>query len=512
MLSTSGLSCGGSATGPAKARGPATALIVGSGFGGAVTALRLVQRGVRVTLLEKGRRWPITPAGDTFSPYIYPDGRSTWLRNLTVVPIGPPLPIRRYVGVLQGRFFPGMRVLTASAYGGGSIVYGGLLVKPREAFFQEVFSDTIRYSDLLPYYDRVADMLGIGTVPEDIYRSEYFTHYRVMEEHNRRAGLATASIESASDWDIVRAEIRGEIEPSIIHGEAVYGVNSGAKKSLDMSYLADAEATGLLTVHTLHRATDIEVDKDGRYVVACERIDETGNILDTPVFRSDILFLAAGSMGTTHLLVKARARGSLPLLNAEVGQGWGNNGNVEVLRVAVGAPTGKWQGGPPARAVADYDNPIAPLFIEHPQLPLGFECRCLLYFGIGVHATRGRFTYDPDTDRAILHWPSEGGDQQRVNQALVHTMERLNLANGGRLSPFIGGEKRYMDDACYHPLGGAVMGKACDAFGRVRNYPGLYVNDSALVPGFAGCANPAFTVAALAERNIERILAEDLGA
>jgi len=482
---------------------------VGSGFGGAVTALRLVEQGFRVTLIEKGRRWPITPAYDTFSPYIYPDGRSTWLRSLTVVPIGPPLPIRRYVGVLEGHDFPGMRVLTGAAYGGGSIVYGGLLVKPPEELFDRVFPPSVRYRDLEPYYDRVAGMLGVGTVPEDIYATDSFTHYRVMQEQNERAGLATAEIQSASDWDVIRAEIRGEIPPSIIRGEAIYGVNSGAKRSLDTSYLALAEATGRLTVHTLHRVTHVGMDDAGRYRVSCERIDETGSVLETRTFRAETLFLAAGSIGTTHLLLKARARGSLPLLNAEVGRGWGNNGNVETLRGEVGAPTGRWQGGPPARAVADYDNEISPLFIEHPQLPLGLECRCLLYFGIGIHDTRGHFTYDAEADRTTLHWPGEGNDQMRVNRALLHTMDRLNQANGGQLSRFVGGSKRYMDDACYHPLGGAVLEQACDGFGRVKNYPGLYVNDSALVPGFAGCANPAFTVAALAERNIERILAED---
>ena len=504
LLCASGISC--SSEDPP---GTKRALVIGSGFGGAVTALRLVQSGVEVTLLEKGRRWPITPEGDTFSPYIPPDGRSTWLSNLTVVPIGPPLPIDRYAGVLEGHFYPGMRVLTGACYGGGSIVYGGLLVKPPEDLFRQVFPQEIDYAQMIPYYQRVARMLEIGTVPEDIYQTEFFTHYRVVEEQNDRAGLTTARIRSASDWEIVRAEIEGSIKPSIIHGEAIYGVNSGAKRSLDMNYLAQAEATGLLKVHTLHRVTDIGMDEPGRYRVRAEEIDETGRVLSTNSFSSDRLFLAAGSIGTSNLLVKARAKGFLPLLNEEIGRGWGNNGNVEVLRVNVGARTGRWQGGPPATAIEDYDNPTAPLFIEHPQFPIGFECGCLLYFGIGLHFTRGHFTYDPRTDRTVLSWPASGNEQQTVNQALLATMDRLNQANGGMLSPLVGGRKRYMDDATYHPLGGAVIGKACDAFGRVRNYPGLYVNDSALIPGSAACANPAFTVAALAERNIERILAED---
>src|SRR5688500_17887408 len=79
-----------------------TAIVIGSGFGGAITALRLTEHGVDTLMLEKGRRWDRRPGGDTFSPYIYPDGRSTWLSHTTVVPVGPPLPIPRYTGVLEG--------------------------------------------------------------------------------------------------------------------------------------------------------------------------------------------------------------------------------------------------------------------------------------------------------------------------------------------------------------------------------------------------------------------------
>jgi cholesterol oxidase len=64
--------------------------------------------------------------------------------------------------------------------------------------------------------------------------------------------------------------------------------------------------------------------------------------------------------------------------------------------------------------------------------------------------------------------------------------------------------------ATAHRLGGVPLGLATDAVGRVRGYHGLYVLDGSLVPGQTGCANPALTIAALAERSIERILHEDL--
>jgi cholesterol oxidase len=66
------------------------------------------------------------------------------------------------------------------------------------------------------------------------------------------------------------------------------------------------------------------------------------------------------------------------------------------------------------------------------------------------------------------------------------------------------------DPATYHPLGGAVIGKVCDPYGRVLGQRGLYVNDGALIPGSTACANPSLTIAALAERNAANIVARDV--
>ena len=485
------------------------AIIIGSGFGGAITALRLSEKGIESMLIEKGRRWPIKPDGNTFSHYIYPDSRSTWLSNTTVVSISPPLPIRRYVGVLEGQHHGRLDVLMGSCYGGGSIVYGGLHVKPRKDLFERVYPPEISYDELEPYFQRVSDKLGLSPIPPDVLQTKYFTHYRVMERECSNAGIETIRIFSASDWDIVRKEIQGTIKPSIIHGEAIYGVNSGAKTTLDMNYLKEAEGSGFCEVKTLHRVKDIGIDPNNRYLVHVEEIDEVGRVIKREAYSCDYLFLAGGSMGTTPLLVKAKAKGLLPHLNREVGKGWGNNGDVECLRFGIKEGTGQWQGGPPASAIDYPDSPESPLFIEHPQLPLGIDLHCLLYFAMGIHSTRGYFYYDRWTDRAFLRWPRLGNDQERVNKALMNTVKKLNEVNGGALSPLVGGSKRYNDNGVFHPLGGAVLGKACDFYGRVKNYSRLYVNDSSLLPGLTPCANPAHTVAAFAERNIERIIEQD---
>ena len=79
-----------------------------------------------------------------------------------------------------------------------------------------------------------------------------------------------------------------------------------------------------------------------------------------------------------------------------------------------------------------------------------------------------------------LSWPKKDNKQSQVNKALLSTLDRLNKAAGGWTSSILDGFKdKAKDDAVYHPLGGCVMGKACDFYGRVKGYDGLYVNDSA---------------------------------
>ncbi len=87
----------------------------------------------------------------------------------------------------------------------------------------------------------------------------------------------------------------------------------------------------------------------------------------------------------------------------------------------------------------------------------------------------------------------------KINHA-IGTSYRRDLFTGNRA---------FAADFCYHPLGGVLLGKATDNYGRVRNHPNLYVTDSSLIPGSLG-VNPFVTITALAERNIAHVLASDL--
>ena len=483
------------------------ALIIGSGFGGAVTALRLGETGIRTMVLEQGKRWHSASA--PFSRTLPPDGRSTWLRKKTALPFGPPLPITKHTGVLDRVDYQNIKVYRGTAVGGGSIVYGGISVQPPEDLFYEIFPRGIAYQELQPYYERVRHMLRITTVPSDIEKQPYYDYTRIFAEHAANAGLDATYVGQATDWDIVRSEITGTLPPSAIIGEAFYGNNSGCKNSLDQNYLPMAEATGYVTIHPLHRVIDITQENSGKYVVTVEQIDETGKVIQTKRITTNYLFLAAGSVGTTELLVKARELGSLPNLNAEVGQGWGTNGNVMLTRV-VNELTGKMQGGPVIKSILDYDNIETPAAIESIFFPIGLECNCLLHLMLALDTERGQFSYNAATNSVELMWPAGGNDQ--AVKAAIDFAERMNNANGGHLSSPAGIPFRppdLLEDFTYHPLGGMVMDKACDLYGRVHGYSRMYVMDGSLLPGSCATANPSLTIAAIAERNIQRLIAED---
>ena len=199
-----------------------------------------------------------------------------------------------------------------------------------------MFPEEINFDDLQPYYDTVAEKLQRGTLPEDLEKEDYWKHVRVMKKHCDEAGVTHEPMATATDWDIVRDEVDGKIDPAIIHGEAVYGVNSGAKSTLDNSYLREAEDTGLLEVKVLHQVDRISEGPDGKgYSIFYQELNIDGDVIAEGEIQCEKLILSAGTMGSNSLLVKAKARGDLPKLNDKVEKGWGNNGNVYGLRLGL---------------------------------------------------------------------------------------------------------------------------------------------------------------------------------
>lgn len=527
--------------GRARAAVPVTerrvpAVVVGTGVGGAVAAYRLAAAGVPALVLERGRRWPVTPAGDTFPPFLRPDRRSSYLTPSPVFPLQPPARYRPYAGLFEKVTGDGMSVLCGAGVGGSTLVYAGVWIRPPADVLAGILPVVDAAAMEREYYPRAAARVGIAPIPDDVLAHPNYAGTRLFLDQARRAGLPVERVPNALDWDVVRAELAGRATPSVTVGEYFSGVNSGARNSMDRTYLARAERTGLVEVAPLHRVTGIGTDAAGRYRLDVERIDTGGTVRERLVVVADRVFLGAGSTGTSRLLVRARGTGSLPRLNEHVGRHWGNNGDRIYLRALVPAATGAPQGGPMAVAIRSTDAAGAPVTVAFGPAPLPFEAHLMPMPGFGACDAAGEFRYHPADDTVRLSWPADGdlAAQRSVREVLLALVRAdaggLPPRVGGPLAPLAGrlpdGVRRpatlaaeapaglldlgNLDPVTWHPLGGATLGTACDGHGRVDGYPGLYVVDGALVPGSTGACNPAWTIAALAERCLDDVLARDL--
>jgi cholesterol oxidase len=126
-------------------------IIIGSGFGGSVSALRLAEIGANVTVLERGQDWTIkdpTLEGSTFSSYTNPDKRSTWFQTKTQIPILPPKTIQPYAGVLDRQDEDGISVFLGAGVGGGSLVFYAMAPIPTQQEFEASFPPALNYRDM----------------------------------------------------------------------------------------------------------------------------------------------------------------------------------------------------------------------------------------------------------------------------------------------------------------------------------------------------------------------------
>ncbi len=488
--------------------------MIGTGYGGSVAALRLAQAGVDVHMIEMGMAWDTPgPDGKIFCNTTSPDQRSYWLRTKTKQPLsnflGFPIDrdIPRYTGILDAEEMGGIIVYQGRGVGGGSLVNGGMAVTPRRANFAAILPSVNADEMYTTYYPRANAGLGVGLVdPAWFDTVDCYQFARVGRKHAQRSGFPFVFVPDVYDWDYMKQEAAGTAPKSAVAGEILYGNNYG-KKSLQKTYLAQARATGKVTISPLHKVTSVSPAAGGGYTVAIDQIDTTGATTATKTVIADKVFFAAGSVGTSKLLVRLKATGALPALNGEIGKGWGDNGNVMCGRANhLWDPTGKVQASIPCGGIDNWDAGGA--FAEVAPLPTGIETYASFYLSITKNPHRAEFTYNAASGAVELNWQT-AWKQPSIDMA-KSIFDKINSKEGTIYrTDLFGTNKIWGDHLTYHPLGGAVLDKATDNYGRLHGYTGLYVIDGALIPGNTS-VNPFVTITALAERNIEKIIATDL--
>ncbi|MER0449734.1 GMC oxidoreductase [Streptomyces sp. Edi4] len=492
----------------------APALVIGTGYGGSVAALRLAQAGVDVQMIEMGMAWD-TPGSDgkIFCATTAPDYRSYWLRTRTKQPLsnffGIPIDrsIPRYTGILDAEDFSGITVYQGRGVGGGSLVNGGMAVTPKRENFGAILPSVNPEEMYATYYPRANAGLGSGLIdPAWFDTVDCYQFARVGRKQALRSGFPFTFVPDVYDWDYMKQEAAGTVPKSAVAGEILYGNNYG-KKSLQKTYLAQAGATGRVAISPLHRVTSVSPGPGGAYTVVIEQLNTGGDVIATKTVTADRVFFAAGSVGTSKLLVTLKATGALPRLNGEVGRGWGDNGNVMCGRANyLWDPTGMVQAAIPCGGIDNWNAGGA--FAEVAPLPTGIETYASFYLSITKNPNRGTFSWNPATGQVDLDWRT-AWKQASIDMAKT-IFDKINATEGTIYrTDLFGVYKVWNDTLTYHPLGGAVLDRATDNYGRLQEYPGLYVIDGSLIPGNTS-VNPFVTITALAERNIEKIIAVDL--
>ena len=504
------------APGRAAALAGRSVIVVGSGFGGAVAALRLGQAGARVTVLERGRRWDVNGSGTTFCTIADPDWRCAYFADRPPLGLDLRRPIERRAGLIASHEGEGIRVFSGAGVGGGSLVVGAFLPQPRRCDWSQEYRATgLDYDEFdRVYWPRARRHLGAAPIPPDVQQDNAYRGAWAWLRCVKAFGQVPVPIPFAIDWDVIRAELAGRAPACHTIGEGPFGSNSGAKNSVDRTYLRDAIATGNVALYPLHEVTEIrEVPGGTGYEVTAREMDEAGGLLATKKLVADYLFLAAGSVYTSALLVTAKAKGWLPRLSQHTGKGWGNNGDFLVLRLVVRTNVGTGQGGPGNVKFFDDDNPVAPASMswEAAPIPRRLGPRTSVHLITSIAPERGEVRYVPDTGTARVFWPypTMTTTAERAGRNLALRLWRRTECWRG--SPFTG-------IPCYHrgigsgfgarntwhPLGGMVHGQATDLDGKVRGYDNLYCVDGSVLPGSTCLANPALTITANAERIMDR--------
>ena len=507
------------------------AVVIGSGYGGGVAASRLARMGLRVAVLEQGRLW---------RPGDFPITGRARLKTLRLTGRAPKL------GDPAGLYYlsvgKGLTVFGSSGLGGGSLINAGVALRPdlgrlRKAGWPEA---VVGDGFLLTGLARAEAMLGIAPVPAPERFAKFGGMCRAAEASGRSVQLPPMTISHRPGPNAA-----GVMQYACRHcGDCWSGCNVGAKNTVGITYIADAVDHGA-AVFCESRAQSISKTQSGWEIV----VQDLSKVNASRRMQAPLVVLAAGTLGSTELLLRAQQRGLE--LSTKLGEKFSANGDDLVFAdkldqpvnaIATGfpsqAPRGTAPVGPHSMALIDLGDEHGPIWVHDGTMlalmaalaPLEnllklkvWNALRLLKEGIyGDEMSRSQILYVVAHDDAsgrlrlqnnhvVVDWPGYSDAPERVRaeqkvKAMIENMGGVFIANPFAMTAF-GGNR-----IIAHPLGGCAMGETVDngvvaPDGRVFDptkgpkgvHDGLYVCDGAAVPSAIG-VSPLLTITALAER------------
>ncbi|HSC21534.1 MAG TPA: GMC family oxidoreductase [Solirubrobacterales bacterium] len=517
-------------------------VVIGSGFGGSVSALRLAEKGYEVGVLECGKR---------FTDKDFP--KSTW--DIRRYFWAPRIGLR---GIFRLTTFKDVSVVSGCGVGGGSLGYANTLYVPPQKFFQDPqWADLADWQrELAPHYAEAQRMLGVTQVKTDDAADDLLREYGEAIGVGDTYQKTPVGIYFGEPGKTVPDPYFGGEGPDrtgcSLCGRCMVGCPHGAKNTLVKNYLYLAEQRGV-EVTPDRTVTEIRplgaADGSDGYAIASERSGMIpGRGKRTITARGVVV--AAGALGTNKLLQRCRLGGSLPKLSARLGELVRTNSEM-ILAVTV--PEDYPDDLTKRVAISGSIYPDADTHIETVSYGKDGDSMGLLYtllVGDGTRVTRplkllGQILRHPVRFAKVL-WP-KGWSRRTIILLVMQTLDnaialRPKLKRSGNvwlqteqdpekpnptfipvandaaewLAERTGGiaQSSVMEalmniPSTAHILGGAVIGHGpedgvVDARQRVFGYENLLVCDGSAVPANVG-VNPSLTITALAEHAMSEI-------
>jgi cholesterol oxidase len=519
-------------------------IVIGSGFGGSVSALRLSEKGYKVAVMEMGRRW----SPETLPKTSWSIHRWFWR---------PQLGLR---GFFNMRFFRHVTILHGCAVGGGSITYGCTLLKPPEKVWgMGSWAGLADWSSQMPqHYSTAATMLGVVENkilgPADLLLKKAAEKIGTGETFYRTSVAILQGPEGETTPRSVPDPFFGGRGPTRTTcngcGGCMMGCRNGAKNTLDLNYLYLAEKLGA-TVMAETKVVDVQPlgsrgdGSDGYEVTTVRSTSIVGG--GKRRFTSKAVVFAASSLGSTELLFRLKTKGSLPEISDQLGRHIRTN-SESLIGVRIPGCEQDLSKGVAIGSGIYIDEHT---HIEAVRYPSGSDTMGLLStiltggrpglprIGLWLWNLVSELVRHPVRLTRIM-WPSRWARESIIllcMQALDAHIDmrwervwwwpfrRFLVSRGEKVPTFIPKANEFAEKfaemaggtamsmlpeilfdvpGTAHCLGGCVMGKSAesgvvDSEHRVFGYRNMYVCDGSVVSANLG-VNPSLTITALAER------------
>lgn len=500
-------------------------VVIGSGFGGSVSALRLTEKGYRVGVLEAGRRWN----AEDIPKSNWNVRKSIWAPRLGLT--GP-----QRISVL-GK----CAVFSGAGVGGGSLIYGNTLYEPLPDFYtdKQWAHITDWRAELAPYYDQAQRMLGVAPNPRMTPADEVIREIAddLGVGHTFHATGVGVFFNEADPGTEVDDPYFGGVGPrrrGCVHcAQCFTGCPHNAKNTTTTNYLYLAEQAGA-EVHPLTTATAVRPLPDGGYAIETQRPDRWIR-KERKTFTAEQVVFAGAALGTQKLLHKMRDEAVLPRLSPRLGELTRSNSEA-ILNVV-------------SRARSDFAEGIAITSSIHPAEDTHIE---VCHYGKGQNALfplsvpivdGGAFRFlrfllaivvhplvflrslnaRRASEKSVILLVMQSLDNSLTSfrkRGLLKTKQGTGEPNptwipmahdiGRRFGAKVKGDTHglVMDvfniPATAHYIGGCVIGDTAetgvvDPYQRVFGHPGLHIADGSAVTANLG-VNPSLTITAQAER------------